>query len=59
MRKLLAQSSAVIVHSFLIPQKPQRNHFVQQSWPNLFLGRWLEGLSFLGKLAIRAVRSGI
>jgi len=38
--------STALIPIFLTPQKTQKNHPEQHFWPNLFLGRWLNGLSW-------------
>ena len=44
--RLSTKSSTVYFLAPLTPQIPQKNHSGQHFWPNLFLGRWLKGLSW-------------
>jgi hypothetical protein len=44
--RLAAESSTPFNPTPLTPRNPQENHTGQHFWPNLFLGRWLKGLSW-------------
>jgi hypothetical protein len=59
--KAHAESSPVLIPTALTPQKPQKNHPGKQSWPNLFLGRWLKGYPVVAPSCQRVtnVRVGI
>jgi hypothetical protein len=41
-----AKSLTTFNPTSLTPQNPKKNQSGQRFWPNLFLGRWLKGLTF-------------
>ena len=42
---LSPKTSTDLIPTSVTPRNPQKNHSGQHFWPNLFLGRWLKGLS--------------